>query len=221
MKDLRSYHQRPAIKVKKLIKAICREENSGYNVEFDESFFNSRNPYWEKTFVALPLLTSNEIEQTSNKLSSVVKTMDSTHISGNYNNTKYPTAEGRIALTGTGVSTSSGIVSFTGVTGSTMDLTVDFQLKATAAGNSRENELFLWYKRAQYANYMQYGAVYLVVKDADTDTVLGYSSGYQFEHDTYSIGGETFIVSTPEGAAMAEVPGRFVRASNGSYYFTS
>lgn len=45
MKDLRSYRQRPAIKVSKLIKAICREENSGYNVEFDEKFFNERNPY--------------------------------------------------------------------------------------------------------------------------------------------------------------------------------
>lgn len=45
MKDLRSYHQRPAIKVSKLIKAICREENSGYDVTFDGKFFNPRNPY--------------------------------------------------------------------------------------------------------------------------------------------------------------------------------
>lgn len=60
MKDLRSYYQRPAIKVDKLIKAICREENSGYNVTFDPTFFNANNPYWSKTFVALPLLTSND-----------------------------------------------------------------------------------------------------------------------------------------------------------------
>lgn len=143
------------------------------------------------------------------------------HISGHYGDSKFPTAEGPIGLTGTDVTTSSGVVSFTGPTGSTMNLTIDFQLKATAAGNAGERELYLWYKRNQYANYMQYGAVYLVVKDADTDTVLGYSSGYQFEHDTYDIGGETFIVSTPENAAMAEVPGRFVRANNGDYYFTS
>ena len=45
MKDLRSYRQRPAIKVSKLIKAICREENSGYDVEYDDKFFNNRNPY--------------------------------------------------------------------------------------------------------------------------------------------------------------------------------
>ena len=45
MRDLRSYHQRPAIKVDKLIETICREENSGYNVTYDSSFFNANNPY--------------------------------------------------------------------------------------------------------------------------------------------------------------------------------
>lgn len=45
MRDLRSYHQRPAIKVDKLIETICRQENSGYNVTYDSSFFNANNPY--------------------------------------------------------------------------------------------------------------------------------------------------------------------------------
>lgn len=45
MRDLRSYHQRPAIKVSKLIETICRVENSGYNVTYDRSFFNDNNPY--------------------------------------------------------------------------------------------------------------------------------------------------------------------------------
>lgn len=66
MRDLRSKYQRPAIKLNKLIKAICREENSGYNVTFDESFFNADNPYWSKTFVALPLLTSNDYAEDTN-----------------------------------------------------------------------------------------------------------------------------------------------------------
>lgn len=58
MRDLRSYKQRPAIKVSKLIETICREENSGYKVNFDGSFFSKRNPYWDKSFIALPLLGS-------------------------------------------------------------------------------------------------------------------------------------------------------------------
>ena len=44
-RDLRSYMQRPAIKLSKLIESICREENSGYKVYFDETFFNVDNPY--------------------------------------------------------------------------------------------------------------------------------------------------------------------------------
>ena len=68
---------------------------------------------------------------------------------------------------------------------------------------------------------MQYPVVYLVVRDADTSAVLGYSSGYQFEHDTYDIGGSPFLCSTPEDVSLAEVTGRFKRASNGKYYFTS
>lgn len=71
MKDLRSYHQRPAIKLNKLIKAICRKENSGYDVTFDDTFFNDRNPYWAKTFVALPLLTSNDYDAYTENFSSV------------------------------------------------------------------------------------------------------------------------------------------------------
>ena len=77
MRDLRSYYQRPAIKLNKLIKAICREENSGYNVTYDETFFNDDNPYWSKTFVALPLLTSNDYsDDTSTSGLSNVRQMD-------------------------------------------------------------------------------------------------------------------------------------------------
>jgi hypothetical protein len=45
MRDLRSYMQRPALKLSKLIETICRKENSGYDVIFDDSFFNYSNPY--------------------------------------------------------------------------------------------------------------------------------------------------------------------------------
>ena len=71
MRDLRSYYQRPAIKVNKLIETICREENSGYQVNLDPTFFNSDNPYWSKSFIALPLLTSNDYEQSLQDFTSV------------------------------------------------------------------------------------------------------------------------------------------------------
>ena len=45
MRDLRSYMQRPALKLSKLIETICRKENSGYDVIMDPDFFNYSNPY--------------------------------------------------------------------------------------------------------------------------------------------------------------------------------
>ena len=63
IRDLRSYMQRPVLKLSKLIETICRKENSGYDVIFDDYFFNYANPYWSKSFVALPLLGSSEDEE--------------------------------------------------------------------------------------------------------------------------------------------------------------
>lgn len=59
VRDLRSYMQRPCIRFKKLFESICDEDNNGgYKVILDETFFNSQNPYYEKAYMALPLLKS-------------------------------------------------------------------------------------------------------------------------------------------------------------------
>lgn len=73
MKDLRSYKQRPAIKVSKLIETICREENSGYKVNFDDVFFSTNNPYWNKSFIALPLLGSEAEDETVSNSSTITQ----------------------------------------------------------------------------------------------------------------------------------------------------
>lgn len=62
--DLRSYLQRPAIKMSKIIDACCNPlNNGGYTVELDSDFFNSNNPYYNDAWVALPLLTNLEKEK--------------------------------------------------------------------------------------------------------------------------------------------------------------
>lgn len=61
-RDLRSYLQRPVFRVKTLINAICKPENNGgYRVNLDNDFFNTDNPYWEKTWITLPLI--NEMDE--------------------------------------------------------------------------------------------------------------------------------------------------------------
>ena len=59
MREFRSYLQRPVFRVKEIINACCNPENNGgYTVHLDPDFFNSENPYWEESWVTLPMLTS-------------------------------------------------------------------------------------------------------------------------------------------------------------------
>lgn len=65
MKDLRSYHQRPVIRLKEIIKAICNpSNNNGWDVELDDEFFNDDNPYYSNAWMTLPLLTEMEMNTT-------------------------------------------------------------------------------------------------------------------------------------------------------------
>lgn len=62
MRDLRSYLQRPCIRMKRIIEACCNPiNNGGYNVNLDPDFFNSDNPYWEDTWLTLPMVTNLEL----------------------------------------------------------------------------------------------------------------------------------------------------------------
>lgn len=66
MRDLRSYLQRPVLRMKKLIGAICDPtQNGGYEVELDSDFFTSGNTYYENAWVTLPLLSDLEFEEES------------------------------------------------------------------------------------------------------------------------------------------------------------
>lgn len=57
MRDLRWYLQRPVIRLKAIIDAICYPANNGgYTVELDEIFFSSSNPYYESTWLTLPMI---------------------------------------------------------------------------------------------------------------------------------------------------------------------
>lgn len=59
MCSLRSTKQRPALRLKPFIDAICDPmNNGGYNVELDSDFFNENNPYYQDAYIALPLLES-------------------------------------------------------------------------------------------------------------------------------------------------------------------
>lgn len=68
VKDLRSYMQRPCLKFSKVFNALCDPDNNGgYKVNLDKTFFNSSNPYYNDAYMALPLLPTltKDAEETS------------------------------------------------------------------------------------------------------------------------------------------------------------
>jgi len=61
IRDLRSYLQRPAIKMSSIVEACCNPiNNGGYEVDLDPDFFNQDNEYWTKTWVTLPMVQNLE-----------------------------------------------------------------------------------------------------------------------------------------------------------------
>lgn len=62
-KDYRSYLQRPVLRLKNLIQAIANSSNNGgWTVNLDPEFFVDTNPYWENTWLTLPMLYDLNID---------------------------------------------------------------------------------------------------------------------------------------------------------------
>jgi hypothetical protein len=97
MRDLRSYLQRPLLRVQKLIQALCKTwNNGGYTVELDSTFFNTDNPYYAKTWITLPQLD----------------TLKLTIADDTYNYESVRASSSETDLSGGGVSAAKYLVSF-------------------------------------------------------------------------------------------------------------
>lgn len=83
MGDLRSYMQRPALRFSKLLEAICNPENNGgFTVNLDNTFFNEDNPYYYNAYLTLPLLSS--IKEASEESTTTASLIDYTdNLQGN------------------------------------------------------------------------------------------------------------------------------------------
>lgn len=75
MRDFRSYLQRPVLRVKNVIEAMCRpEQNGGFDVELDPDWFNQGNEYWNDLWVTMPMLSSLEyVARTDNTGTTITK----------------------------------------------------------------------------------------------------------------------------------------------------
>lgn len=123
IRDLRCYKQRPALKLKKFIEAICKPENNGgYEVELDgANFFNKENPYYMDTWITLPLLNPDSEELPKSEIN--VSTMVDDTITIDLNGRDISIAN---------ITYDSDLVDEFGGN-STLNINVDFSLKAQAA----------------------------------------------------------------------------------------
>lgn len=80
--DLRSYLQRPVLRVRETLKAIANPENNGgYTVNLDEDFFNTDNPYYWDAWMTLPMLYELDVPATVESTISVDSlTKESTYV---------------------------------------------------------------------------------------------------------------------------------------------
>ena len=231
MRDLRSYRQRPAIKLDRLIETICRKENSGYDVTLDKAFFNKNNPYWSKTFVALPLLTSNDYDAKDDDFSSVGMLNTSSYEWGKTATQILSEANGLITIDGEDVHTDeNGVITLNASTSSTINLKVAFQMFADTSASNLEDDLLslsgitrntgLQYSVYYYNNFI---VTYLSVVDADSGEEIGFSNGYQFQSIIYNVGGgEPYLLTPPNGTSLSVAIGKFHRISqSASNYATN
>lgn len=78
MQDLRSYLQRPVISVKWLLTTISYYNNSGqYALVLDPEFFNDGNPWFNGSWMTLPVLNRDRVSPSSCLLSDILSGTDS------------------------------------------------------------------------------------------------------------------------------------------------
>lgn len=80
-RDLRSYLQRPVVKLSRVIEACCNPwNNGGWEVELDPTFFCDNNPYYAKAWMTLPMLSKGDGEATTVQATDLTLTQSGDHL---------------------------------------------------------------------------------------------------------------------------------------------
>ena len=184
MRDLRSYLQRPVLRVKSLLDACFNpannksDTNTGYTVDLDQDFFNESNPYYEDAWISLPLLNTDSESQ-------IVSEPSRTSFN-RVETTSGVTGTTRIDIDGTEISSSSGIIDLSDYPFSYVNVSVNVGLEVTGVTTNYPPELkdydilsmsileswASWIVLTSYRG--DYGAVFaqLLAYDADTNQVI-------------------------------------------------
>ena len=240
IRDLRSYMQRPAIKLSKVIEAICNPENNGgYQVNLSNSFFSEKNPYYNKAYIALPLLNTSNSNSFTQQENATLTFNENIMWVGKKTTEIIPTSNVYLNVSGNTVITSKdGIIDLTNIPiSSVFNLSIDFQIFFNSITETDFNDLYISYVRngkdglTNYTNYPYFTslAAQVLIYDADDPNVnkspIGYSDLYNFTTEVNSYNGkqsgpsEWFQYTAPSPAAVIDVFGHFKKNNNNQFYF--
>lgn len=207
MGDLRSYLQRPALRLKDFITAVCDPNNNGgWAVELDPAFFTATNPYYEKAYILLPQL--NVEESTDDVCTDGVITPDSDYPSTVTRTTSLvPTSGGCLTIVSDEVDMSAS------ASNAYLKLSLPVQLAVT--GLSNYGNLFL---TNRVSHHTENKTICMMAAAWDDDgNLIAVSNRYVFTSKSHR--GETGDVkkpSAPYATSDAQIDGYF--AWSGSEY---
>ena len=175
MKSLMSFKQRPALRYKKLIEAICNPNNNGgYEVVLDNTFFNNNNPYYNNAYIALPLIES-KLTNTSNETLEDNVTLGKNNYVGNNNGSLVASALSPIVtVSNSDIKTdNNGVIDTLGWNNSTtFNVDIDFQLLFN--GNTQTTKTL-------YPSAVSYRTPSSVLFDSCLNSVLVYVNAINYE----------------------------------------
>lgn len=183
MLDLRSYLQRPAIKMSKIIDACCNPTNNGgYNVELDSDFFNDDNPYYKDAWIALPLL-GKERNDKNEVISSVGRLYNNNLNVGLYNGSSIGTKTDYL-IPISNFTVNSGTINYNSVpVGTLTDVEVSFNILYKCESDVDDLTLTKVKATSQKPSYGKSKLRVQIVATTDTNEVISKSENVWFSSD--------------------------------------
>lgn len=99
-RDMRSYLQRPALSVRSLFEACANPDNNGgYAVNLDPSFFTEDNPLYHDAYITLPMMSA-EVEHEESATAISIATPSDAYVGGEAKNFIKTISMGNVSLAG-------------------------------------------------------------------------------------------------------------------------
>lgn len=211
-KDLRSYLQRPVLRMRSLIDACCDPiNNGGWELKLDDKFFNRNNPYYNDTWLTLTNISDNfEGGETETLTSAIMVKEDGMYYRiytgeeslGDYSNI-------RLNLN----------LFFTPTSSTTKNrLYLDYKYEGDTSGLFAERTKYYHYEGAYLIQLVAYNSIGNVVAQSDTQYLWsGEATGYEPIYDVFK--GRWTSDGIPSGDIKYR-NGYFIKKNDGNYYWS-